>query len=80
MLRIRIASRLGNIVLAVLGGLYSVAAMIVSVLLFIDAGVAMAALDVLLQIALIASIATGVWFIANALQNLGVDWHQIVHR
>jgi hypothetical protein len=74
MFQVRIASRRGNVVLAALGAVYAVGALVVLVLFIADVGTAMAALDLLLQLGLIGSLVCGLWFLANGLKNLGIDW------
>lgn len=72
MLRVHVRSRPGNIILAVIGTAYAVASLAVLVWLVIDVWQASTMFDRLIQFALIASAACGVWFLANAMQNLGI--------
>lgn len=77
MLRVPVRSRYGNIVLAVIGAAYAVASLAVLAWLVIDVWQASTMFDRLIQFALLASAACGVWFLANALQNLGI---RVRHR
>lgn len=72
MVRLPVRSRSGNVMLAVLGGIYALGAVVVLALFVIDAWSALAAIDLLLQMALIVAAACGIWFIVIALENLGL--------
>ena len=72
MLRVPVQSRKGNLALVVLGVVYSLGALTVLAWFAVEVHNAAAALDRLIQMSLIASAICGLWFIANALQNLGV--------
>jgi hypothetical protein len=80
MLRVRIASRRGNVILGVLGGLYALAALAVLVLFVVDVGLALVALDFILQAGLVGAVVCGVWFVLNALTNLGIGWDRTAPR
>lgn len=73
MVRMLIRSRSVNLALAVLGAFYAVTALVVLVWFVIDVWAAAAIVDRAMQACLIAAIACGVWFIAIAMQNLGVQ-------
>ena len=77
-----IRSRSGNVVLAVLGVIYAVSALVVLIWFVVDSWAAAAILDRALQLCLAASAACGIWFIVTALQNLGVHgpWDRRHHR
>jgi hypothetical protein len=75
MLRISIASRRGNLVLAVFGSVAAVASLVILILFIADVGTAAGPLDLVLQAALVASLVCSVWLVLNALLNLGIDWH-----
>ncbi len=72
MLRIPVQSRYGNVALAVIGAIYALGALVVLAWFVVDVRNAAALLDRLMQFGLFVSAVCGVWFIANALQNLGV--------
>lgn len=72
MMRLPVRSRSGNMMLAVLGGIYAVSAVIVLALFVIDAWSALATIDLILQMALLVAAGCGVWAIVNALENLGL--------
>ena len=75
MLRIRVRSRFGNVALAVLGAVYALSAVVVLIWFLVDVKSAAATLDRLMQIGLLGATLCGVWFILNALENLGVRRH-----
>jgi hypothetical protein len=72
MVRFPVQSRRGNVMLALLGGIYALGAVVVLVLFVIDVGIAPAMIDLVLQVALLGAAACGVWFIVIAIQNLGL--------
>lgn len=76
MLRVVVRSRYGNVVLAAIGASYALASLLVLVWLVVDVWQAATASDYAVQIALAACAACGVWFIANAMENLGVFRHR----
>lgn len=73
MLRVLVRSRYGNIVLAVIGAAYAMASLVVLVWLVVDVWQASTLFDYVIQLALLASAACGLWFLLNALENLGVQ-------
>jgi hypothetical protein len=75
MLRIHVQSRGGNVALAIIGGIYALAALAVLTWFVIDVRDAAAMLDRLMQLGLLGAAICGVWFIVNALDNLGVHRH-----
>ena len=72
-MRVLVRSRNGNVVLAAVGALYALAAVGVLVWFVVDVWQAATLTDVMLQVALLASAASGVWFMSNALENLRND-------
>ncbi len=76
MVRLLVRSRSGNLVLAVLGFIYTVSATAVLAWFVIDVWRAAVTVDRLMQFALIAAGACGVWFVVNALENLGFRNHR----
>ena len=72
MLRIPVQSRKGNLALVILGGVYSLGALTVLATFAVEVHNAAAALDRLIQMTLLASAICGIWFIVNALENLGI--------
>jgi hypothetical protein len=72
MMRLPVRSRNGNVVLAVIGCVYALSATGVLAWLVVDVWNASMLIDLLLQIALVAAAACGVWFTTNALENLGI--------
>ncbi|HYC62768.1 MAG TPA: hypothetical protein VEK79_24720 [Thermoanaerobaculia bacterium] len=57
--------------LAVLGGIYAVSAVVVLAYFVLDAWSALNTTDLVLQMALLIVAASGLWFLVNALTNLG---------
>lgn len=72
MWRVLVRSRRGNLVLAFVGAVYAVAAIAVLAWLVVDVWHSTGLIDLILQIALVAAAACGVWFVLVAMQNLGV--------
>ena len=70
MLRFFVRSRSGNLVLAVLGGLYAASALAILIWFVIDAWQSASLMDRVMQLALLGSGAWGLWLVFNALQNL----------
>ena len=70
MLRVRIRSRVGNIVLGTLGVLYVIAGAVLLAWSIVQTWDAASLMDRALQIILIAAIAAGLWFTAMARVNL----------
>jgi hypothetical protein len=77
MMRLPVHSRSGNWLLAVLGSVYTLGAIAVLTRFVIDVWSANSLADGMLQFAVVAAGMCGVWFVASALENLGVR-HQ--HR
>lgn len=71
MRRAFLRSRNGNLVLAVVGAVYTVASLAVLVWFVADVWGAAGMTDRVLQLALIASGLCGYWFLRSALDNLG---------
>jgi ABC-type uncharacterized transport system permease subunit len=71
MLRVLVRSRIGNIVLGVIGVAYAIASLALLVLLVIDVWESATFSDLLVQTALITAAACGIWFALNARENLG---------
>lgn len=72
MLNVPIRSRTGNVVLAIVGAVYVLAALVPLVLLLREAWRYRALVDTALLFFLTAAAAGGGWFIVVALTNLGV--------
>jgi uncharacterized membrane protein len=68
--RVLVRSRSGNLILAFVGGVYALSAIAVLAWFVIDVWQAAVIADVILQVALVASAACGVWFVSIALANL----------
>ena len=66
-----IRSRGGNVVLAVLGALYAIAALVGFATLLRNTLVMRALIDAALQVLLLGTAAVGIWFVLVALDNLG---------
>ena len=79
MLRISVHSRIGNFALIALGAVYALTGLALFVRFVIEARDAAALLDRLMQLSLLVAVIAGVWFVFNALANLGVHrrngWH-----
>jgi uncharacterized membrane protein YqjE len=76
-----VRSRSGNRALAILGALYALSSSIVLIWFVADVWRAAAVVDLLLQLAVAASAAGGVWFYTIARDNLGIQHrHQAVHK
>jgi hypothetical protein len=71
MLRIAVQSRMGNMALVVIGAIYALGALVVLAWFVVDVQNAAALLDRMMQFGLFVAAMCGVWFIANALRNLG---------
>jgi hypothetical protein len=84
MMRLLVRSRRWNWVLAILGSVYAVSAIILLVWYVIDVWGAVAMTDRVMQIALLGSAIYGIWILVNALANLGVRsqkrWHARLSR
>jgi hypothetical protein len=72
MQRVIVRSRSGNVVLAVLGALYTLGALWALVTLSSEVWNAVGITDLALQAGLIGAAACGVWLLVNGLENLGV--------
>ena len=72
MQRLIVRSRSGNVVLAVLGAVYTLGALLALVAFAAEVWNAVAITDLALQLGLIGAAACGVWFLLNGLENLGV--------
>ena len=72
MVRLPVRSRSGNVMLAVLGGIYALSAVAVLARFLADGWSALATIDLVLQLAVLFAAVCGIWFIANALANLGL--------
>jgi len=68
--RVLVRSRSGNLILAFVGGMYALSAIAVLGWFVVDVWQAVRVADFLLQVALVASAACGVWFVSIALTNL----------
>lgn len=76
MMRMLLRSRSGNFCLALIGGIYAFSALAILGLFVAEQWLASASfVDRVLQFALIASAACGVWFVVIALENLGWRHH-----
>jgi hypothetical protein len=71
--RLSIRSKSGNVALAVLGAVYAVTSLIVLVWFVKDVWRAAAMVDVALQVCLVAALVCGLWFVAIAMRNLGIE-------
>lgn len=72
MVRLPVRSRSGNVVLALLGGIYALSAVVVLALFVRDVWSTLGTTDLILQMALLIAAAGGIWFIVIALENLGL--------
>jgi hypothetical protein len=83
-MRLQVRSRRWNWVLAILGSMYAVSAILLLVWYVIDVWEAEALSDRVMQIALLGSAIYGLWILFNALANLGVRgqkrWHTRLSR
>jgi zinc transporter ZupT len=70
-MRLPVRSRSGNIVLAFVGSLYAVSALAILVWFVFEVWKAADPSDLVLQFALAAAAACGLWIVLRALQNLG---------
>ncbi len=79
MMRLRVRSRRWNWVLAILGSIYAVSAVVLLVWYIIDVWGAVGMTDRVMQIALLASAIYGIWILVKALENLGLRSHKRWH-
>ena len=79
MMRLPVRSRRWNLILAVLGSIYAVSAVVLLAWFVIDVWHAGRFSDRVIQIALVLSAACGIWFTISAMENLGFrapkSWH-----
>ncbi len=68
--RVLVRSRNGNFILAFVGAVYALSAIAVLAWFVVDIWHAAEVADFLLQLALVAAGACGVWFVSIALENL----------
>jgi hypothetical protein len=80
MFRMFVRSRSGNVVLAVVGATYAIAALSILAWYIIDIWTAANTLDQILQFALLAAAACGLWLLVKALENLGLRQNAGVQR
>jgi uncharacterized membrane protein len=80
MFRLFVRSRSGNVVVAVVGAIYAIAALSILGWYIIDTWTAANTLDHILQFALLAAGACGLWLLVKALENLGVRQNAGVQR
>lgn len=69
--RVLVRSRNGNFILAFVGAVYALSSIGVLAWFVVDIWHAAEVADILLQVALVAAGACGVWFVAIARDNLG---------
>jgi hypothetical protein len=82
-MRLRVRSRIGNIVLAIVGGIYAVSALAILGWFVFDAWSASEISDRVLQFALAAAAVWGLWLASSARKNLlhsGVSYAASIHR
>lgn len=79
MIWVQIRSKAANRVLAGLGVVYAVAAVVLAAWLIKDTWGAAGLLDRLLEVVLVGVALVGIWFVANALHNLGVTMPRRSH-
>lgn len=79
MMRLPVRSRRWNLVLAILGAVYAVSAIVLLAWFIIDVWNAESISDRIMQFALVGSALYGIWIFVMALQNLGMrgqrQWH-----
>jgi hypothetical protein len=84
MMRLLVRSRRWNWVLAILGAVYAVSAIVLLVWYVIDVWDAVGMGDRVMQAALLGSAIYGIWIFVNALANLGLRsqkrWHTRLSR
>lgn len=72
MARVLVRSRSGSYVLAAIGAVYTVGALVALVAFAVDVWNAAGITDRALQVGLIVAAACGIWFLMTGLENLGV--------
>ncbi len=75
MARVVVRSRSGNVVLTVVGAIYTLGAVVALVAFAIDVWHAAGLIDRALQIGLMIAAAGGVWFLLTGLRGMGKDLH-----
>lgn len=75
-MRVLVRSRSGNLILAFVGVIYALSAIAVLGWFAVDVWMSGAMVDLILQIALIAAAACGIWFLLIARQNLRMRGEQ----
>jgi hypothetical protein len=78
--RVLVRSRSGNFILAFVGAVYALSAVAVLAWFVVDVWQAAATSDLMVQVALVAAAACGVWFVAIALENLGLRSHRTTSK
>lgn len=69
-MQVLVRSRSGNFILAVFGAIYALSAIAVLGWFAFDVWMSGATVDLVMQIALVAAAACGIWFLSIARQNL----------
>ncbi len=81
MMRVLVRSRNGNFILAIVGVIYALSALAVLGWFVVDVWTSVNGSDLLMQLALAASAACGVWFFMQARQNLRLRaGHRVLHK
>lgn len=80
MVRVLVRSRSWNLLLAVIGAVYTLGAIAALVAFAVDVWNAAAMMDRALQVGLIAAAVCGVWFLVTGLENLGVHMPHFTQR
>ncbi|HUP44605.1 MAG TPA: hypothetical protein VM779_03735 [Thermoanaerobaculia bacterium] len=75
-MRVEIRSRLGNIVVGILGVVYAAAGLVLFAIHFVQTWGAASLTDRAIQLLLIAVIAVSGWFVSIAVHGLGVQPHR----
>jgi hypothetical protein len=79
MLRVPVQSKSGNVLVGILGVIYAVSSLVVLVLFVRDAWGSAGLTDRALQVWLLVSAISGVWFIVCAMENLGLTRRDLPH-
>ncbi len=82
-MRLPVRSRSGNVVLAIVGGIYALSALSILLWFIFEVWSAATMFDRALQFALAVAVGSGLWIALSALENLGLrrrprQWH--VHK